>query len=152
LDFDDETLSKLDFVIISAHMYNRLPAEEQTKRLIAAIENPYSRILGHPTGRLLNRRVEMQFDMNKIIDACVKNNVCLEINSNPLRLDLTDKYVRIAKEKGAKFVINTDSHDISDMDFMKYGVGIARRGWLTKKDVINSYSLDSLTKYFKSIY
>jgi len=152
LDFDDDTLSKLDFVIVSAHMYNRLPAEEQTKRLIAAIENPYSKILGHPTGRLLDKRAPMEFDMAKIIDACVKNNVCLEINSNPLRLDLTDKYVRIAKEKGVKFAIDTDSHDIPQMDFMKYGIGIARRGWLTKKDVINTYSLDSLTKYFKLIY
>lgn len=152
LDFDDEILKKLDFVIISAHMYNRLPAEEQTKRLIAAIENPYSRILAHPTGRLINKRVPMEFDMIKIIDACVKNNVCLEINSNPQRLDLADKYVRIAKDKGAKFVINTDSHDIPQIDFIKYGVGIARRGWLTAKDVLNTYSLDGLTKYFNSIY
>jgi len=152
LDFDNEILKKLDFVIISAHMYGRLPAEEQTKRLIAAIENPYSRILGHPTGRLINRRAPQEFDMTKIIDACVKNNVCLEINSNPLRLDLADKYVRIAKDKGAKFVINTDSHDIPQMDFIKYGVGIARRGWLTPKDVLNTYSLDGLTKYFNSIY
>jgi len=152
LDFDDNTLSQLDFAIISAHMYNRLPFDEQTKRLIVAIENPYSKILGHPTGRLINRRAPMEFDMEKIIDACIANNVAIEINSNPQRLDLNDQYVRLAKEKGAKFAINTDSHDIPQMDFIKYGVGIARRGWLCSKDVINTYSLDSLTKYFKLIY
>jgi len=152
LDFSDEVLKKLDVVIVSAHMYQRLSFEEQTKRLIAAIENKYSRILGHPTGRMINRRAPMEFDMEKVIDACVKNNVALEINSNPLRLDLVDKYVRIAKSKGAKFVINTDSHDTEQIDFMKFGIGIGRRGWLTKEDVINTMNLKDLTAYFKPVY
>ena len=152
LDFDDEVLKNLDVVIISAHMHQRLPAEEQTKRLISAIENKYVNILGHPTGRMINRRSPMEFDMVKIIDACVENNVALEINSNPLRLDLIDKYIRIAKEKGAKFVIDTDSHATDQIDFIKYGVGIARRGWLTKEDVLNTMNLKDLTAYFKSVY
>jgi DNA polymerase (family 10) len=152
LDFDDEILKNLDFVIISAHMYQRLSPEEQTKRLISAIENKYSGILGHPTGRMINRRAPMEFDMARVIDACVKNNVALEINSNPLRLDLIDKYIRIAKEKGAKFVINTDSHAPDQIEFIKYGVGIARRGWLTKEDVLNTLNLKDLTAYFKSVY
>lgn len=152
LDFDDETLSKLDFVVISAHMHQKLPADDQTKRIIFAIENKYSKILGHPTGRMINRRAEMEFDMMKVISACVKNHVALEINSNPMRLDLVDKYVRIAKEKGAKFVINTDSHSPEQTDFIKYGVGIARRGWLTKNDVLNTMTLKDLTAYFKSVY
>ena len=152
LDFSDEVLKKLDVVIISAHMYQRLSFEEQTKRLIAAIENKYSKILGHPTGRMINRRAPMEFDMEKVIDACVKNNVAIEINSNPLRLDLIDKYVRIAKEKGAKFVINTDSHDADQVEFMKFGVGIGRRGWLTKEDVINTMNFKNLTAYLKPVY
>lgn len=140
LDFGPEVLKELDIVIISAHMYNRLPAEQQTERIIAAIENPYSMILAHPTGRLINKRAEMEFDMEKVIDACVKNKVAIEINSNPQRLDLVDKYVKIAKEKGAKFVIDTDSHSIDHPEFMKFGVGIARRGWLTRSDVLNTAS------------
>ena len=152
LDFDDETLKKLDVVIISAHMHQRLDYDSQTKRLISAIENKYSRILGHPTGRMINRRSPMEFDMEKVIEACVKNKVALEINANPLRLDLIDKYVRIAKEKGAKFVINTDSHATDQIDFMKYGVGIGRRGWLTKNDVLNTMNFKDLTAYFNSVY
>lgn len=138
LDFSDDILKELDVVIISAHMFNRLPAEDQTNRIIAAIENPYAMILAHPTGRLINKRAEMEFDMEKVIEACVQNKVALEINSNPNRLDLTDKYVRIAKAKGSKFVINTDAHSLEHPDFIKYGVGIARRGWLTKSDILNT--------------
>lgn len=152
LDFNDETLKNLDFVIISVHIHQKLPPEDQTKRLIAAIENKYSSILGHPTGRIINRRAEIDFDMTKVINACVANNVALEINSNPLRLDLVDKYIRIAKEKGAKFVINTDSHSTDHIGFINYGVGIAKRGWLSKDDVINTMDLKSLTAHFKSVY
>ncbi|MBI5754374.1 DNA polymerase/3'-5' exonuclease PolX [Candidatus Peregrinibacteria bacterium] len=148
LDFNDEVLKKLDVVIISAHMFNRLPAEDQTKRLIAAVENPYSMILAHPTGRLINKRAEMEFDMEKVIEACVQNKVALEINANPNRLDLTDKYVRIAKAKGAKFVINTDSHSPDHLEYMKYGVGIARRGWLTKDDVLNAGNFSRFDSWF----
>jgi DNA polymerase (family 10) len=148
LDFKDEILKNLDVVIISAHMFNRLSSEDQTKRLIAAIENPYSMILAHPTGRLINKRAEMEFDMEKIIEACVQNKVALEINANPNRLDLADKYVRIAKAKGAKFVINTDSHGLEHPEFMKFGVGIARRGWLTKDDVLNTRNFAKFDTWF----
>ncbi len=148
LDFPDEILKELKVVIISAHLYARLPSDQQTKRLISAIENPYSRILGHPTGRLLNRRGEMEFDMEKVIDACVANDVCLEINSHPMRLDLTDKYVRTAKYKGAKFVINTDAHNTNNPGFMKFGVGIARRGWLEPKDIVNTLPLKKFDSAF----
>jgi DNA polymerase (family X) len=146
LDFGDEVLKELDVVIISAHMHNRLSAEEQTTRLIRAIENPYSRILGHPTGRLINQRPEMEFDMEKVIEACIENGVILEINSNPKRLDLAGKYVRIAKDMGAIFAINTDAHSLANQAFMKFGVGVARRGWLEAEDVINTYSLKELLK------
>lgn len=148
LDFADEILKELEVVIISAHMFNRLPADQQTERIIRAVENPHSRILAHPTGRLINKRQEMEFDMEKIIDACIANDVFLEINSNPMRLDLADKYVRIAKDKGAKFVINTDAHSVDNPEYMKFGVGMARRGWVEKDDVINTLNL----KKFDSIF
>ena len=149
LDFSTDILKQLDVVIISAHMFNRLPKDEQTKRLIEAIENPYSMILGHPSGRLINKRAEMEFDVEKIIDACIQNKVAIEINSNPQRLDMIDKYVKIAKDKGAKFVINTDSHSTDQAEFMKFGVGIARRGWLTKEDVLNAQDLTEFDNYFQ---
>lgn len=148
LDFGDEILKELDVVIISAHMFNRMSADDQTKRLITAIENPYSMILAHPTGRLINKRAEMEFDMEKVIEACVQSKVALEINSNPNRLDLTDKYVRIAKAKGAKFVIDTDAHSIDHPEYMKFGVGMARRGWLTKDDVLNARNFTRFDTWF----
>lgn len=148
LDFEDDILRELDVVVVSAHLHNRLEEEEQTRRLIKAIENPYSMILGHPTGRLVNKRAPMEFNMEKIIEACVQNKVALEINSSPMRLDLQDKYVRIAKEKGAKFVINTDSHDSDQPAFIDFGIGVARRGWLTKDDVLNTMSFGEFDSYF----
>lgn len=143
LDYEDSILSQLDVVVISAHMHQNLDFDEQTKRIIRAVENPYSMILGHPTGRLINKRPEMKFDMEKVIDACIANNVALEINSQPLRLDLAEKYIRVAKEMGAKFAINTDSHTVDTIGYMQYGVGMARRGWLTKKDIINTQGLSA---------
>ncbi|MCK9185890.1 DNA polymerase/3'-5' exonuclease PolX [Candidatus Gracilibacteria bacterium] len=148
LDFNDDVLKQLDIVVISAHMYGTLSFEEQTERLITAIENPYAKILGHPTGRLINKRAPMEFDMERVIEACVKNHVAIEINSSPLRLDLPDKFIKIAKDKGAKFVIDTDSHSIEQPDFMEYGVFNARRGWLTKDDVLNTKSFGKFDTYF----
>ncbi len=148
LDFSDEVLKGLDVVIISAHMHNRLPADEQTARLIKAIENPYSMIMAHPTGRLINKRAEMEFDMEKVINACVANNVALEINASPMRLDLVDKYVRIARDKGVKFTIDTDSHSVQHPEFMKFGIGVARRGWLEKADVLNTLALEEFDSHF----
>ncbi len=148
LDFSDDILKELDVVIISAHMYARLDDKDQTARLIAAIENPYSTIMGHPTGRLINKRPEMNFNMEKIIDACVENGVALEINSSPSRLDLVDKYLKIAKDKGVKFAIGTDSHSVDQVDFMSFGVGIARRGWLESNNILNTKSLSKFDKDF----
>lgn len=149
LDFEDEVLKQLDIVVISAHLFAKLEFEEQTKRMIRAIENPYSKILGHPTGRMINRRGPMDFDMIKVIDACKVNNVAIEINSNPLRLDLMDKYVRVAKDKGVKICINTDSHDTKQPMLLKYGVFVGRRGWLTKNDVLNTCSLEQVLNFWK---
>ncbi|MFH1533995.1 MAG: DNA polymerase/3'-5' exonuclease PolX [Nitrospirota bacterium] len=144
LDFDDEVLKGLDVVIIAAHLYQRLGEKEQTKRLIEAIENPYSTMMAHPSGRLINKRPMMEYDVEKVIDACASNGVVMEINANPLRLDLIDKYVRIAKDKGVKIAINTDAHSPSQLDYMEFGVGIARRGWLQKNDILNTQPLSKL--------
>lgn len=141
LDFGEEILKELDIVVASAHLHGRLPADQQTKRLIRALENPYVKILGHPMGRLINKRAEMEFDLDAVIRAAIENNVALEINASPSRLDLPDKYLRRAKEMGAKFTIDTDSHDSDQVDFMRFGVGIARRGWLTKADIVNARTL-----------
>lgn len=149
LDFGDDVLKKLDVVVIASHMYARLPKTQQMKRLLVAIENPYAKILAHPSGRMINKRGPMDIDMIKIIDACKVNNVAMEINSNPLRLDLVDKYVRIAKDKGVKIAINSDGHEASQHELLKYGVFVGRRGWLTKKDVLNTLDLEQLLRFWK---
>lgn len=149
LDFSNDILEQLDVVIASIHSYMLLDYEQQTKRIIAAVENPYVNVLGHPTGRLINKRASMNFDMGKVIDACIKNKVAIEINSNPQRLDLIDRYVKTAKDKGAVFVINTDSHDSGHVNFMQYGINVARRGWLEKTNVLNTRKLKDLTAFFK---
>lgn len=149
LDFSDEILSKLDVVVASAHIHGRLPAAEQTARIIKAIANPHVDILGHPTGRLINKRAEMEFDMEAVIEACVKNNVAMEVNASPMRLDLSEKYIKIAKKKGVKFVVSSDAHNSDQIPFIFFGVGMARRGWLTKKDLVNTKSLSPDLTLFK---
>ncbi|MBU1151628.1 DNA polymerase/3'-5' exonuclease PolX [Patescibacteria group bacterium] len=149
LDFEEEVLKELDMVVISAHFFRDLDSEQQTKRLIAAIENPYAKILGHPTARLINKRGPMNFEMEKIIEACVQNKVLIEINSSPDRLDLPFKYIKMAKEKGALFSINGDSHRVSDLENLEFGVGIAKKGWLEKKDCVNTFNLKDLTLKLK---
>ncbi len=148
LDFSDEILSKLDFAIASIHMrYKELDREAQTKRVISAISNPFVKILAHPTGRKINERPEIDMDLEAIVKACVAHDVALEINSNPLRLDLYEKLIIMAKDLGAKFSIDSDSHYPNDFDYLKFGAGMARRGWLEAGHVINTLPLEK----FKSI-
>jgi len=138
LDYSDETLAEIDVVVCSIHSYFNLDRTEMTERMLAAIENPYTQIIGHPTGRLLLKREELPYDMEKVLDACAKHGVAMECNSYPDRLDLKDVYLRMCKERGVKVVISTDSHNASNLSFIRYGVTTARRGWLEKKDVINT--------------
>ncbi len=138
LDYSDEILAQLDVTVCSIHSYFNLERAEMTDRMLAAIENRYTQIIGHPTGRLLLRRDELAYDMEKILDACAKFGVAMECNSYPDRLDLKDVYLRMCKEKGVKVVISTDSHTTTNLAFIRYGVTVARRGWLEKKDVINT--------------
>jgi DNA polymerase (family X) len=138
LDYSDEILAQLDVVVCSIHSYFNLERAEMTERMLAAIENPYTQIVGHPTGRLLLKRDPLDYDVEKVLDACAKHGVALECNSYPDRLDLKDVYLRMCKEKGVKVVISTDSHNTGNLSFIRYGVMMARRGWLEKKDVINT--------------
>jgi len=138
LDYSDELLTQLDVVVCSVHSYFNLDREEMTGRILAAIENPYTQIIAHPTGRLLLRRDPFDYDMEKVLDACAKHGVAMECNSYPDRLDLKDVYLRMCKERGVKVVISTDAHGTTNLAFIRYGVTMARRGWLEKKNVINT--------------
>ncbi len=138
LDYSDEILEQLDVVVCSIHSYFNLDRAAMTERMLAAIENPYTQIIAHPTGRLLLRRDPIDYDMEKVLDACAKHGVAMECNSYPDRLDLKDVYLRMCKERGVKVVISTDSHNAGNLAFIRYGVVMARRGWLEKKDVINT--------------
>ena len=142
LDLDDEVLAELDVIVASVHSYMNLERAEMTERLLAAIENPYTQILGHPTGRLLLRRDGFPYDMEAILDAAAKHGVAVECNASPERLDLKDTYLRMAKERGVPVVISTDAHTTTTLQFMRYGVQMARRGWIEKKDVLNALPLE----------
>jgi len=141
LDLDNDVLAQLDVVVASVHSYMKLERAEMTERILAAIENPYTQIIAHPTGRLVLRREPFDYDMEKVFDAAAKNGVALECNAYPDRLDLKDVHLRTAKQHGAKIVISTDSHRANQLAFMKYGVKTARRGWIEKHDVINTLPL-----------
>lgn len=142
LDLDDEVLAQLDVVVASVHSYMNLESAEMTDRILVAIENPYTQIIAHPTGRLVLRRDPFHYDMEKVLDAAKKHGVAMESNAYPDRLDLKDVHLRMAKERGVKIVISTDSHTTANLNYMKYGVETARRGWIEKKEVINTLPLD----------
>jgi len=147
LDYPESILEKLDVVVASVHSGFNMDESAMTKRIIRAIENKYTHIIGHPTGRLLGKRDPYAVNIDAIIDASAENGKSLEINAYPDRLDLKDVHVRKAKEKGVIITINTDAHSIFDLNFMKYGLYTARRGWLEKKNVLNTLSLDELMKW-----
>ncbi|HKM84299.1 MAG TPA: DNA polymerase/3'-5' exonuclease PolX [Candidatus Acidoferrum sp.] len=142
LDYSDELLAQLDVVVCSIHSYFNLERAAMTERMLAAIENPYAQIIGHPTGRVLLRREPIDYDMEKVLAACAKHGVAMECNSYPDRLDLKDVYLRMCKERGVKVVISTDSHNAGNLSLMRYGVRMARRGWLEKRDVINTLPVE----------
>jgi len=142
LDYPDDILAQIDVVVCSVHSYMNLDREAMTERLLTAIQNPYTQIIAHPTGRLLLRRDAFDYDMEKVLDACAKHGVAMECNSYPDRLDLKDVYLRMCKERGVKVVISTDSHNTGNLSFIRYGVTMARRGWLEKHDVLNTLPVD----------
>ncbi len=148
LDYTDDILAKFDFVVASVHSNLKMDEDKATSRLIKAIENPYTTILGHPTGRLLLSRAGYPLDFKKIIDACAANHVVIEINANPLRLDLDWRWHRYALEKGVLLSINPDAHRMEGLHDMQYGVFVARKGGLSKDKCLNAFSREEVQKLF----
>ncbi len=146
LDLPDEVLEKLDLTICSVHSRFNLSNEKQTERVIRAMDNPYFNILAHPSGRLINERAAYKIDMEKIMQAAKQRNCFLELNAHPDRLDLNDHHCRMAKEMGLKLAISTDAHSTQGFQNIRYGIDQARRGWLSKDDVINTRKVGDLLK------
>jgi DNA polymerase (family 10) len=142
LDLEDYVLAELDVVVCSVHSYMNIDRKQMTERYLKAIENPYTQIIAHPTGRLVLRREAFEYDMEAVLDTCAKHGVVMECNAYPDRLDLCDVHLRLAKQRGVRIVISTDSHTTGNLKYMKYGVTTARRGWIEKRDVINTLPLD----------
>ncbi|MFL5629136.1 MAG: DNA polymerase/3'-5' exonuclease PolX [Ktedonobacteraceae bacterium] len=149
LDYADDVLASLDFVVASIHSNFNLSAAEQTQRLLRAIANPYVNIIGHPTGRILLERPGYPVDMEAVIAAAAARGVCIEINANPARLELDWRLVRRARDKGLKIPIDPDAHTLEGLDDMRYGIGIARKGWLRASDVLNTMKTEALLDFFK---
>jgi len=149
LDFDDDLLAELDFVIASAHLYNNQSRDAPTKRMIRAIENPHVDLIAHPTGGIILRRDPYAVDMDALIAAAARTGTALEINAAPARLDLKDSYARRAAQAGVKIMINTDAHRIVEYDLMHYGITTAQRAWLTPADVVNTLPLAEFEAWLK---
>jgi DNA polymerase (family 10) len=146
LDFDDKTLALFDYVVASVHQGFTMDAEKMTKRICKALAHPLVTMLGHPTGRLLLEREGYAVNMPQVITTAAKYNKIIEINAHPYRLDMDWRLWKHAKELGVKCAINPDAHNIPDLQFIAVGVGIARKGWLTKSDVINCLPLKDIEK------
>lgn len=146
LDIKDYALKELDIVIASIHSKFTLEKDKQTARMLRAMDNPYVNVMGHPSGRLITTRSPIQVDFDAVFKKAAQNGIFLEINTHGDRIDLNDVNARRAKELGAKFVINSDAHDVGQMDQLVYGVITARRAWLAKDDVVNTYSLEKFKK------
>jgi DNA polymerase (family 10) len=146
LDYPDEILARCDVVVASVHMGQQQKERAITGRLISAIENENVDIIGHPTGRIIDKRPPYEVDMQAVLEAASRTGTAMEINAYPTRLDLNDVNVRAAKEMGVKISIDSDAHEPEQLKVMKYGVNVARRGWLEKKDLLNAMSLQELMK------
>ena len=149
LDFSDSFLKELDFVIASIHSSFNQKEEKIMERLYEALENPYVDMIAHPTGRLLGRREGYRVDMEKLIEKAAETGTALEINANPHRLDLSADHAKLAQEAGVKLVINTDAHSYETLEYMKYGVKTAKRGWIRKQTVLNTLPYEELSAYLQ---
>ncbi len=149
LDYGDEFLHNFDFVVASIHSRFSQNKEDMTARILRAIENPHTDVLGHPSGRILLERPEYEADYDKIIDACLANNVAIEINASAYRLDLDWRRMFRARDKGCIFSINPDAHSTTQLQSVKYGIGVARKSGMKKEEVINCFSLDRFKTFIK---
>ena len=150
LDFDDETLAGFDYVVASVHGQFTGTEAQMTQRIVTAVSNPFTTMLGHPTGRVLLSRDGYPLNLIAVFEACAKHKTYVEINAHPYRLDLDWRHVRTAKEMGVQFVINPDAHHTSEIGYYRYGVGVARKGWLTKDDVLNTLGVAAVRKRLQS--
>ena len=151
LDYDDSVLEGFDFVIASIHSGFTMKKDDMEKRILKAMENPFTTMLGHPTGRLLLSRDGYQVDMMNIIDGAARNNVILELNASPYRLDIDWRYLKYAREKGVMISINPDAHAVAGLGDVFYGVNIARKGWQENKDVLNTQGVNDIKDTFKKL-
>ena len=149
LDLPDEVLEELDIVVCSIHYKFNLTRDKQTERVIRAMDNPYFSIFSHPTGRLINERRPYELDMEKVMQAAKERGCFMELNSHPDRLDLNDTDCKLARDVGIKISISTDAHSVNDLDFIRFGIGQARRGWLEAEDVLNTRRWSELKKLLK---
>lgn len=149
LDYDEEILASFDFVIAAVHSHFHMGIKEMTQRIIKALENPFTTMLAHPTGRLLLAREPYAVDINEIIAACAQWGKIIELNASPYRLDLDWRNLIHAKKRGVKIAINPDAHHIEALDDVFFGINIARKGWLTKEDCINCLPLETVKKLLK---
>jgi DNA polymerase (family 10) len=147
LDYSDDVLASFDLCVASIHSNFKASRSEQTKRLLRAIEHPNVHVIGHPSGRRLDRREGVDFDVEAIAKAAVRHRVALEINAHPWRLDLRDDHVRWAKQHGVSFVISTDAHSIAELDNMHFGVATGQRGWASSDEVINTWPRERLLRF-----
>ena len=149
LDFADEILAQLDLVQVSIHSRFKMGREDMTRRIVRAVQHPLVHILGHPTGRLIGERAPYEVDIEAVLQAAKLGGVAVEINASPSRLDLNDLHARRAKDLGIPIAISTDAHAIPQLDYMRYGVAVARRAWLTPSDVLNTLPAPALAFWLK---
>ncbi|NJP82627.1 DNA polymerase/3'-5' exonuclease PolX, partial [Streptomyces sp. AA8] len=149
VDWPDDFLAGFDLCVASVHSHFNQTRDELTRRLLRACENPHVSIIGHPTTRLIGKRRGIDADFDAVFEACARTNTALEINAHPERLDLCDEDILRARRYGVKFAVNTDAHSVTHLPYMRFGVGTAQRGWLTKDDVINTWPLQKLRRFLR---
>jgi len=149
LDLPDDILKELDFTVCAVHYKFSLPSDKQTQRIIRAMDNPFFNILAHPSGRLINERQAYPLDLEAVLLAARERRCIVELNAHPDRLDLNDEACKLAKDLGVRIAISTDAHSTADLEFMRFGINQARRGWLEARDVINCLPLKDLKQVFK---
>ncbi len=149
VDWDEDFLSGFDLTVASVHSYFTLPRDEQTRRVIRAIEHPYVNVIGHLTGRKIGSRPPIDLDLQAVFEAAARTGTAMEINSHPDRLDLKDEHILWARRLGVRFAIDTDAHAPVHLPFVRFGVATAQRGWLGKDDVINAWPLKQLQRFLR---
>ncbi|HEY7323790.1 MAG TPA: DNA polymerase/3'-5' exonuclease PolX [Streptosporangiaceae bacterium] len=149
VDWPADFLAEFDLCVASVHSHFDLPRREMTRRFVAACENPYVNVIGHPLTRKIGRRPPVDVDLDEVFRACGRTGTALEINSHPARLDLPSAYLRAARDAGVKFAIDSDAHAIAELDNIQYGVATAQRGWLTADDIVTTWPLDRLSEFLR---